>query len=130
MRRGFVLGSIRNPLRSAVAGILLAGALLGSVAYHNHSILVPDSEVTTPDTDHFLTRHDPASRALHCHAVVAVIHEQDCVACHAQRLPSALAQGNAIAPLSSSGAAIPLSPATRVAASLLPSGSRAPPVLI
>jgi hypothetical protein len=129
VRRGFVLRSIRDPLRSAVAGILLAGALLGSVAYHNHSILAPDSEVTTPDTDQFLTRHDPTSRALHCHAVVAVTHEQDCVACHAQRLPGALALGNAIAPVSPSAAAIPLSPALRVAASLLPSGSRAPPVL-
>jgi len=130
VRRGFVLGPIRNPLRSAVAGILLAGALLGSVAYHNHSILVPDSEVTTPDTDHFLTRHDPSSGASHCHAVIAVIHEQDCVACHAQRLPGALAQGNSIASVSSSRAAIPLSLAARVAASLLPYGSRAPPVLI
>jgi hypothetical protein len=122
----------RRVLRAATGVALLVGALVSILASHNHSFLESDDSfsLSASGTEQFLTRHDPTSRALHCHAVIAVNHEQDCVACHAQRLPGALAQGNAISPVSSSRAAIPLSLATRVAASLLPSGSRAPPVLI
>jgi hypothetical protein len=120
----------RKFARAATAALLLAGMLGSVLAYHNHSILAPDTELAAPDADQFVTRHDPLSRAAHCHAVIAVVHEQDCVACHAQRLPGALAQSHQSEPASSVRTGFVPRPERKLAASLPTSGSRAPPVLL
>jgi len=127
---GFLHRPTRRFARAATAAVLLAGMLGGVLAYHHHSILAPDTELAASDADQFVTRHDPLSRAAHCHAVIAVVHEQDCVACHAQRLPGALAPGHQSQAAPSVRTAFARRPERKLASALPTSGSRAPPVLL
>ena len=130
MTLDFLHGTTRRFARAATTAVLLAGMLGSVLAYHHHSILAPDTELAAPDSDQFVTRHDPLSRAAHCHAVIAVVHEQDCVACHVQRLPGALAQGQQSQAAPSVRTAFVARPERKLAASLPTSGSRAPPALL
>ncbi|HEX7253029.1 MAG TPA: hypothetical protein VF376_09130 [Thermoanaerobaculia bacterium] len=130
MRRGDSRGSFQIFLRSGVAGVLLAGAFLGAIATHNHSILSPENGLPGPDREQFLTRHDPLSRASHLHAVIAIEHEDDCVACHVQRVSGALRQNDGLGNAVPARPAVEPPPLARITAPLSPSGSRAPPALL
>jgi hypothetical protein len=121
---------VRRWVRALAAAALLAASLAGSFAAHHHSLFSPGEELSSHIQDRFLTRHDPFSPARHWHAVIAVVHEQDCVACHNLRLAGVLTQRQDPTPVACTLSTAFLAPARTLRVSLHPSGSRAPPALL
>ncbi len=120
---------LSGPFRRIVAGALLAVALGGNFASHHHSLLSPE-EGFGREEERAVTRHDPYSRASHWHAVLAFVHEQECVACHNQRLAGLPVLGRDATAAVSSRASLQVRCAAAPAAPTLSSASRAPPVLL
>jgi len=117
-------------LRRIAAGALLAATLSGNFAAHDHSLLAADHEAGGRGEERVVTRHNPLSRASHWHAVLAFVHEHDCVACHNQRLAGIPIQPRHLEPVTSTKTAVVFPLARARAASLLPPSSRGPPALL
>ncbi len=117
-------------LRRIAASALLAAAFAGNFAAHHHSLLAGDDGSSVREEERAVTRHNPLSRASHWHAVLAFVHEHDCVACHNQRLAGLPVECREPA----SAASVRLVRTSRAvlapAAPLLCTPSRAPPVLL
>jgi len=124
----------KKALRAAAACALLAGALVSTLAQHDHSLLQSGDDPSSSATsaDRFLTRHDPFSRAVHWHAVLGVEHgrERDCIVCHSQRLPGLLEHKRESAPTAPVLAEATAPDPSLLGAALFPSASRAPPPLL
>jgi hypothetical protein len=116
-------------IRRLSACALLAVTVAGSFATHHHSLLTADDESGGRGEERVVTRHNPLSRASHWHAVLAFVHEDECVACHNQRLAGLPVQSHDPAAVSSATTAVALPPARVLVAFLPPSKSRAPPDL-
>jgi hypothetical protein len=123
--------SARRPvsLKRIAAFPLLAAAIAGNFATHQHSFLASEDQAGLGE-ERAVTRHDPFSRASHWHAVLAFVHEHDCVACHHHRLAGLPVQGPDPAPAASSPSANPTPSAIALAAPRLSTSSRAPPILL
>ena len=118
-----------GPLRRIAASALLAVTLAGNFASHHHSLFSSD-EGTGREEERVVTSHNPLSHASHWHAVLAIVHEHECVACHNQRLAGVPVQGHQTTPAVSARESLPIRFAAAPAAPLLSTASRAPPVLL
>lgn len=115
--------------RQAAALALLAVTLAGNFAAHHHSLLFSDDDSGRGE-DRVVTRHNPLSHASHWHAVLAFVHEHECVACHNQRLPGLPIKGHEPLPSVSARCAPPIRPGLAPTEPLLSTASRAPPNLL
>jgi hypothetical protein len=120
---------LAGPLRRIAACALLAITLAGNFASHHHSLLSSD-EGAGRGEERVVTRHNPLSRASHWHAVLAFVHEQECVACHNQRLAGLPVLAHEMAPAISTKRSLPIRSSVAPVAPLLFTASRAPPVLL
>jgi hypothetical protein len=116
-------------LRRVAACALLAVTLGGNFASHHHSLFSLDEEAGR-DEERVVTRHNPLSHASHWHAVLAFVHDHECVACHNQRLAGLPIQGHETAPAVSTQGTLPIWFAAAPAAPLVSTSSRAPPILV
>lgn len=116
-------------MRRTAACALLAVTLAGNFASHHHSLLSSD-EGPGRGEERVITRHNPLSRASHWHAVLAFVHEHECVACHNQRLAGLPVQGAETGPAVSTLGSLPIQSAVAPASPRLSTASRAPPVLL
>lgn len=114
--------------RAAAVSLLVVAALAGSFAEHDHSVFA--SGDSPHPQSHYITRHDPRTRAAHWHAVLKVVQEHECVACHNQRLTGVAQQARAVAPTVSRPVLTAVDRVGTLESSLHPSGPRAPPVLL
>jgi cytochrome c5 len=75
-----------------LAWTLLAAVALAATLPHRHLALSDDSAVERPG-ENVVTRHDPRSHALHWHAILKIVQEEACWACHWNRILGAPAAG-------------------------------------
>jgi hypothetical protein len=71
--------------RRLAAWVLLAATAAGSAATHRHAGL-RELEPGREGGATVLTHHDPLSPNFHLHAVIRVVHDDPCPACHGQRI--------------------------------------------
>jgi len=120
---------MNRPLRRGAGSVLLLVTLAGSLAAHHHSLFSAD-DGSGRDEDRAVTRHNPRSHASHWHAVLAFIHEHECVVCKNQRLAGLPVQGRDPAPAMSARFARPVRVVSPPVSPRLSTASRAPPVLL
>jgi len=71
--------------RRLAAGALAAAVFAAGAAPHRHFDLV-DEGAGDKASQSLLTTHDPLSRAFHWHAVLKIVQEEPCWACHWNRV--------------------------------------------
>jgi hypothetical protein len=118
----------RHGVKVAIGWALLSTTLAGTFAYHDHSILTPETDLSSENGDRYVTRHDPFSRACHLHAVIAVVHEQHCIACQFHRLLGSVRESHQLHPSPSVTAPTNRPQVPRLFVAFSPLGSRAPPL--
>ncbi len=108
----------------------LAGAVLGaSVVPHRHLGLDSEPGVERASTS-VLTTHNPLSKASHWHAVLRIVEEDPCWACHWHRIGILSPSAAAIGPVRASRRLAALPPRSAVSVARFTLRSRAPPSLL
>jgi hypothetical protein len=115
--------------RRLAAWALLAAILAAGAAPHRHLGLA-DEGAGEKASQSVLTTHDPLSRAFHWHAVLKVVQEDACWACHWNRLFS-LGSTSACCPALLPGRALALlPPRSALSVARFTRLSRGPPALL
>jgi len=117
--------------KRSVAWALAAVCAATAASFHRHESLADlvGEEYLARGESRAVTSHSPLSREPHVHRVVRFA-DDDCLACHSQRIAALVPAG--VATLQSMAAAPAATPAAPAASTrlVLTSGPRAPPALL
>ena len=107
------------------AWVLLAAVSAAGTATHRHTDFGDEDDARSEQR--VVSAHDPSSRALHLHAVLRVVEDAPCWACHSHRLSTLAAATPAPRPLFVSRPLGTLPPRAALSVARYTRPSRAPP---
>ena len=115
--------------RRLAAAVLLAAALAGATAEHHHGLGAEDSPSSQASRS-VVSSHDGRSAASHVHAILRIVDNDPCWACHWSRHAAITGSSVAVGALPADRPLTQLPPRAAVSVARFTRSSRAPPALL
>jgi hypothetical protein len=116
-------------LRRFAAALLFAAALAGATTEHHHALEAEDSP-SSPASRSVVSSHDGRSAASHVHAILRIVDNDPCWACHWSRHAAITGSSVAVGALRADRALPQLPSRAAVCVARFTRSSRAPPALL